>query len=233
MAGTNPGTTDLVEWWTLDETSGNRVGSHASHTATDTNTVTYDTGKQGNAAKFTRANSETLVISDHADFDISGNFTLGCWLWTAGAAGSSDTGLWWKDGAYELQFGGTGGANDHKIYFYTNGGLRTTSTTAFNDSAWHFVICEYDGTNCTIYVDNSQDAQGAFSSAVTTNSNDVYIGTRNLANSYYEGLIDEMFLYARALSANEREWLYNDGDGRTYSDLSVVVETFIPKIIMF
>ena len=48
----NPGTTGLVSYWALDETSGTRYDSHGSNDLTDNNTVGYTTGVQGNAADF-------------------------------------------------------------------------------------------------------------------------------------------------------------------------------------
>ena len=50
MAEVNPGTTDLVSWWELNEESGTRVDAHGSNDLADNETVLYGTLVQGNAA---------------------------------------------------------------------------------------------------------------------------------------------------------------------------------------
>lgn len=234
MAPINPGITNLIAWWTLNETSGNRADSHTGeHTAADNNTVTYDTGKISNAAKFTRTNSEYLLVTDHDDFDVTGAFSIGCWVKSSAAAANSDTAIFTKgDGAaYGIHFAGTAGANDHKIYFVINAGIRATGTTVFNDNTWHFIIVVYNLTTAKIYVDNSEDGTGNYSSAVTATADNLTVGKR--AAQYYDGLCDELFMYSKALDADERTWLYNSGDGRTYTDVNPPPSTFIPKVIMF
>ncbi len=70
----SPGTTNLVSWWKLDESSGNRSDSQSNNLLTDNNTVTSIAGKKNNAAHFTLANSEYLSIPDNSSVSMgSGN----------------------------------------------------------------------------------------------------------------------------------------------------------------
>ena len=56
---------DLVAYWNLNETSGDRADATGNgHTLTDNNTVGYATGKINNAASFVAANSGYLSIAD-------------------------------------------------------------------------------------------------------------------------------------------------------------------------
>jgi uncharacterized repeat protein (TIGR01451 family) len=63
---TNPGTTNLAAWWTMDERSGTREDSHVNnYDLTDNNTVGYnDMGVQGRAASFVAASQERLTVQD-------------------------------------------------------------------------------------------------------------------------------------------------------------------------
>src|SRR5574341_2164717 len=55
---------NLISFWELEEASGTRLDATASdNDLTDNNTVTQATGKVGNAAQFTRANTEYLSIA--------------------------------------------------------------------------------------------------------------------------------------------------------------------------
>ena len=71
---------NLVSWWSLDETSGDRVDSHGSNDLTDTNTVLYAAGKQSNAADFETSNSESLLKSDTADLSFTSDFSWAGWI---------------------------------------------------------------------------------------------------------------------------------------------------------
>ena len=51
-------TDNLIAFWQLEEASGVRYDSEGSNNLTDNNTVTSATGVVGDAAQFTRSNSE-------------------------------------------------------------------------------------------------------------------------------------------------------------------------------
>jgi len=78
---TNPGTTGLSAWWSLDETSGTRNDSHGSNHLTDNNTVGYTSGVKSNAATFIAANNESLSISDNAALSMGDiSFSVCAWV---------------------------------------------------------------------------------------------------------------------------------------------------------
>ena len=96
------------------------------------------------------------------------------------------------------------------------------SVAVVNDGNWHFACAVYDGSDKIIYIDGSEDNRnvnahtglnlgtgatrfgfmGDGSEATTFN------GTRN--NFYYEGLLDEIKIYDRALTGSEVLDLFNN-----------------------
>ena len=40
-----------------------------------------------------------------------------------------------------------------------------------------------------------------------------------MSGDYFDGLIDEAFFYKRILTPDEIDWLYNNGQGRSYAEL--------------
>jgi hypothetical protein len=54
-----------------------------------------------------------------------------------------------------------------------------------------------------------------------TTYNDIRFGrhARIGVEAGIKGIVDEMFIYRRALNDDERSWLYNDGMGRAYNNL--------------
>ena len=86
----------------------------------------------------------------------------------------------------------------------------TIAATPVNDGQWHHVACVLDSlpspssTNVKFYVDGQLDTVvGGSPVAINTVAlNDVLIGT-DIQNRYFDGVIDEVRIYNRALSASE------------------------------
>lgn len=224
VAAAGPGTADLVSWWSLDETSGARADSHGSNNLADTNTVLYDTGKQGNAAYFERANNESLELSTGTPLGFGDeDFSVGAWV-------KADTlndgmGIIFKsrlgtDVAYLLMYNNA----DNRFRWYVQSGATNHFVDADTFGApatatWYFVVGVHDSVNDVIKISVNG---GAFDSEATTegsvaNSEPFVIG--DWGSKEWDGLIDEAFVFGKALSADDITWLYNSGAGRQYSDL--------------
>jgi hypothetical protein len=101
-----------------------------------------------------------------------------------------------------------------EVAFYNSNAIlyRASSTSTFNDNQWHHAVGTFDGSNLRIYVDGN--LQG---SLVTTTQ--VYYPATGAAaigrdgdnnTGYFSGLIDEVRIYNRALTADEVTDLYNN-----------------------
>lgn len=240
----NPGTANLVSYWSLEEASGTRADSHGSNDLTDNNTVTNTTGIQGNAAVFDNANSEFLNISDGAQSGLdlgTGVFGVSFWCRTSnttdlqqpfmkGNAGSGGSwyGVYPATGPATLTFG-----------FACDNGTSidiATNSTTINDGSWHHIVATRNGSNLQLYVDNGSPGSGTDNSRNVSSSQEFAIGYRPVNNiRYWDGEIDEFGIWTMALSADHVSWLYNSGSGRTYSDISGGGggNAFIPRVVSF
>jgi len=81
------------------------------------------------------------------------------------------------------------------------------------DTKWHHYACTYDGTTEILYVDGVNVASASVSGTLdTASANVVTIGTHPTAdNGTWNGFIDQVRIYNRALSANEVKQLYSSG----------------------
>jgi hypothetical protein len=236
-APTNPGTTNLIAWWSMDETSGTRYDSHSSNNLTDNNTVGYETGIINNSANFVSTNSEYLSKSSTTDLQNGNNsWTLNMWAYiSSNPAGVQ--GIFSKDEEsvnkreYRITLGTTG-----KILFYIfdSGGSEATyleSTTTLNTNAWNFVSIKKDlavGTYGTLYIqinDESPKTKTLTDYYNAEGSGLLAIGSIKGSGYYFTGRLDEISFYKRALSQDEITWLLNSGSGRTYGDLAPPTET--------
>jgi hypothetical protein len=221
--------TSLVAYWKLDETSGNRADSAGANTLTDTNTVTYATGIISNAAKFTKANSEKLTINDNAALSMGDiDFTISLWVYWAVEPSTTNTlqsllckgEAWDISRAYHIFYWNP--ANGDRIGFfvgnYTAGAsLAAASLGAPAETTWYHVVAWHDSVANTI---NIQVNGGTVDSAgLTTGScDDGDAFTLGCAGDKYyaEAYIDEVAIWKRVLTAQERQALYAAGAGWTH-----------------
>ena len=82
------------------------------------------------------------------------------------------------------------------------------STTSIDDGAWHYVTGRYDGSSLQVWVDGNLEASRSVSGVRMVNTNyGVELGGL-LQRSHYEpykfkGWLDEVRIYARALTPSE------------------------------
>jgi hypothetical protein len=75
---------------------------------------------------------------------------------------------------------------------------------------WHYVTGVYDGSNLRIYVDGVQESSTNIGSVVAyTGTDPLWIGKD--PNRWFNGMVDEVRIYNRALSAGEVQRLYDLG----------------------
>lgn len=205
----------LQAYWRCDEASGTREDTKGANDLADNNTVTATTGKVGDCAVFTAANSEYLNIADNPELSTGPgvSFTLACWIFPttidaniraiAGKNGIADP--------YALFIW-----NDDKIRWALNNGAKEVrSASALTVNTWYHVIAEYDSGagEMRLYV-NDGAAQTTTGVSDTSDTADTfYVGIYSASSFPYDGRIDELFFTKRLLTSGERTALYNSGSG--------------------
>jgi hypothetical protein len=219
FGGADPMLTDMVGWWSLDETSGMRYDSHGSLNLTDRNTVLYDTGKQGNAASFVYTNSEDLVNTDAAALQLS-TFDLFFW-WKSPAIFASNDGVismgaiggldnWWVGTASGTQiiFDGKNAAGIN---------INDLSFSPVAPSTWYFIRAQSRAASNIIvmYVDTVGQGSSVCTGGLSTAGNDFCIGSRR-GSGYGTQLVDEVVIFNALQSSEIAGRLWNSGNGMAY-----------------
>lgn len=209
-----------VGWWKLDETSGTSFAdsTYEGNAATSSNSPTFTSGVYSGALTFNGSN-QYLSASDAALPSGSSARTIEAWFKTTtvltnstyvGILGygtnSNNEAIF-----FELGDGGTwGNGTDFGISQYGN--AIGASNYTVNDGNWHFGVATFDGTTWRIYVDGLLRA----SSVLTTNT--VNTGTMTIGkdtlNNYWNGSIDDVRVYSRALADYEIYAQYVAGVGQ-------------------
>ena len=229
-------TDGLVAYWKLEESGGTRDDQKGPHDLTDNNTVTQAAGKVGTAAQFTAANSEYLSIADNADLS-AGDIPLAIAFWVYFDNTTGNPALVSK---FDM-----GVENDREYVIYHEGGFRFDGrggVTGFSiggggaaaNGTWHFVVAWHDPVANTVNMEVNGGAQ-SFSAAHSAGINDTtarfVIGTHSGApGNFLSGRIDEVGVWKKVLTAQERTDLYNAGQGNTYLNPSATTQASDPDI---
>lgn len=90
MAGIDSATVLMLHCDGVDEATSFPDASASSHTVTANGTAQVDTAQQqfGTASCLLDGNSDYLTIPDSADWDLSGDFTLECWIRPSAVTGT-------------------------------------------------------------------------------------------------------------------------------------------------
>lgn len=219
---------NLVSYWSLEEASGTRADAHGGHTLSDNNTVTSGTGKVGTAAQFTAANSESLSASDHDDFSINGDFSVLAWVKPSALGASTFRRVATKDDVGSNRewslYISDGGNVVLEVFDSVSGFIQASSSAITSDgNTWSCLISTYTAADkkARVYVNAGSEAvSAALTNGPGNTTSGFYIGTASDGSFQdMDGLIDEVGIWGKLLTSDERTWLYNSGSGRSYADI--------------
>jgi hypothetical protein len=197
--------TGLVAAYGFDEGSGTAVrdSSGASNHGTVSGAAWTTAGRFGNALRFDGVN-DLVSVPDADSLDLAGGMTLEVWV------RPSTLGSVWRTAILKEQPGNL----VYALYATTNsarpseelylGGYRSlagVSTLAAN--AWTHLTATYDGATQRLYVGGAQVSSRAQTGALSASNGALRIGGNSVWGEWFEGSIDEVRVYNRALSAAE------------------------------
>lgn len=215
--------TDDLAYWQLDEASGNAVDDVSSAELTPYNTPTQnETGKLGKAVTFTAASSEYMGSID-GTFELQ-EFTVTAWVKSTvnGATCTIVDNRHWSGNGWSLYIGAEWDNNGAAVFFLTDGTNHQNvyASETFEDiadGAWHLVIATFDGSNVYLYVDNVQEATAAWAHTITYTDCQLTIGSSSGGTeNFMDGTIDEVGVWEKVFTSDERTELWNSGTGVTY-----------------
>jgi len=80
------------------------------------------------------------------------------------------------------------------------------------DGNWHNFVCSVGSSSISLYVDGVLQATGSHDNSLTTNNTAFEVGRgQHFDDNEFDGNIDEVRIYSRALLASEISYLYNKG----------------------
>ncbi len=197
---------DIKAEWHLDESSGTVIDSSPCNNNGNNFGATQGTaGKIGNAYSF-NGNDNYVSIPNSNGLDISGAITI--LMWVKPAVDSSQFHNSWNffiyqrnPLKYEIGYYNTDGPR-FKPYNEAGSNFDFSADAAFLASTWYHVAFVRQGSFLGIYINGVlADSRNDFSGNLRS-STETRIGG-NGGSSGFNGAIDEVVIYNRALSANE------------------------------
>ncbi|MFX1411599.1 MAG: LamG-like jellyroll fold domain-containing protein, partial [Promethearchaeota archaeon] len=200
----------LVGWWKGDGQAVNEVGAPCACYGSLYGGMDYDTGfaagKVGLAFKLDGTNDRVRVA--HTDAFNVNRLTVAAWVKCNASPDTPDQGIVGKGDAWSLSRNTYADAAILRIA----GAAVPGEVNSLGDDQWHHVVGAYDGSTVRLYVDGNLETSAPPPGTLPTNADDLWIGGRADCPQYgscFNGLIDEVRLYNRALTAAEVQALYD------------------------
>ena len=200
----NPTPSGLVAAYDFNESSGTSALDASGNGNTRTITgATRTSGKFGSALNFD-GKKDLVRINASASLNVSSEVTLEAWVNPAVTQGGWRTILQREAVAYWLHAS------------HDNGNLRPATGGTFNGgefwfpspssipvNSWSHLALTYDGNLLRLYVNGNVVASRAVTGSIQTNDKPLWIGGSEPFGEFFQGRIDEVRVYNRALSQSE------------------------------
>jgi hypothetical protein len=198
---------DIVSWWTGDGDADDSVGTNHG---TLVNEATFAEGMVGQAFSLDGVDDYVQAASP-SDLPLGSEArSMMLWFKTSRDLSSSTESALVQYGTanYNEMFALiTSGNAPGKLYFYGHGSDLAGSTTVQPDTWYHGAVT-YDGATVRLYVNGLQENEGSMPGLYTAlDANGLTIGNRP-GSSLWQGELDEVAIFNRALSAEEIAAIY-------------------------
>jgi chitodextrinase len=199
--GAGPG---LIAAWSFDEGTGASAADATGHGhAGAISGATWTTqGRFGNALSFDGLN-DWVTVGSSALLDLSSGMTVQAWVFPTATSGIRDVLL--KEGPsadiYNLYARNWRGLPESNVF--VGGSNKVAEGATLPANVWTHLAGTYDGSAVRLFVNGVQVGSAPISGAIATSSGVLRIGGNSLWGEFFQGRIDEVRIYNRALTAAE------------------------------
>jgi len=189
----------LLGWWKLDETSGSTCedSSGNDNDGSISGATINQTGHIDKAYDFDGSN-DRVTISKSTSIG-TGDYSVSCWLKTTS---TSRYRCFFCIGEYDPGFYLYRG---DQICVYDESRKVSNDNLDTDDGAWHHVAIVREGTGSgelKFYLDGDSVGTSTHSDSIP-NASYLYIGATEWDDEVFDGMIDDVRFYTRALTADE------------------------------
>ncbi len=195
-------TNGLVLWYRFDDGSGSSAldssGDGYTGVLQNASQLVWGTGVLGGDLIFSGSGNHVASPA----FPLANTFSVSCWV-NAATRNSAYARI--VESAYNSQYYLGFDATGTKLQWIVNSSVPpfgNITSPAINPGTWYFVTGTYDGATASLYVNGSLVSANALP-APSAQSLQVYIGSYRLPGWDFNGAMDDVRVYNRALSPSE------------------------------
>lgn len=202
---------NLVSWWPANGNPADLTGGNAGVLK---NGATFATGEVRKAFSFDGVDDYVQVAAPSGLPVGSSARTIDFWFQTpVDLTTSTESSLVQYGTAVSGEMFGliTSQNAPGKLYFFGDS-ADLAGTTTIQPNTWYHAAVTYDGTTVTLYLNGQLEASAPRALNTVIDGNGLTFGFRPDINAHWTGLIDEVEIFRRALSASEILGIYNAGN---------------------
>lgn len=201
---TQPPSLGLVGAWSFDETSGSTAGDASPHgNAGLISGASRVTGKYNGALNFDGVD-DWVTIEDDSTLDLTAGMTLEAWVKPETLGTTWRTVLIKEQSAqlaYALYANTDGGVPSGHVFTSGDIGVRGPAPLPVNQ--WSHLATTWDGATLRVFVNAVEVASTPLEGTAVESSGALRIGGNAIWPEWFDGAIDEVRVYDRALTAVE------------------------------
>jgi hypothetical protein len=201
--------TGAVAYYTFEEGAGTAVNDSAGDATVNNGTIVGTVSRVASRTGFGQAlsfNGGRVDVPDAANLDFTAAFTVEAWVNVTTAGNWRTVVMKGRGAVNQLSYAlyAQSGNTSPSGYMF-NGADREVMGTAMSANAWHHLAVTLGGGTLTLYVDGTARATRTGLGSITgTNAAPLQIGNNTVyTGENLVGLIDEVAIYNRALTATE------------------------------
>jgi hypothetical protein len=197
---------EMLGWWPGD---GNLNDIVAGNDAVDAGNVTFTTGEVGQAMTF-NGTSDYLTVANSPD--PNSEYSFDAWVyWNGNINTSSHDGIVVKNNAandndsYSMFIF----ADDNSLYNVLDGQTYATLANSVPVGQWFHVAQTFDGSTAKVYINGNLAT--SFNGSRGSSTGTLAFGNRAGGTHFFNGLLDEIETFSRALTQDEVRAIFNAG----------------------
>lgn len=208
----------LAGMWNFEDCSGTSASDNSPYNniATLNGTPAWSTDTptgRGCSLSFNGTN-QYVSVPAATSLNPSSAITLSAWVklnsYTPGGGTTDRSNIIVQPAYYYMSVNSTTGTLD--LYLAGPASSHTSSTSRVPLGKWTFIAVSYDGSSLKWFIDGKLDKTQAASGAMTVANVPVQIGGENPYGRYVNGLIDNVKIFSRAITAQEAQRMYAEGE---------------------
>jgi len=206
----------MVSYWTFDDADLNASDDPTDYmgvnNGTNVGATTGVSGQVGEAFDFDGEDDYVALGTGDIVEGLSAT-TISAWIKTSQTTRGFIAGeTYWTMAHIEI---GLHGPGTLRAAFDASGPTTFDTTEAYNNNNWHHVVGTYNGTNAKLYINGVLNGTGADTSGSIATADRPSIGAFmdgvGGTIGYFNGSIDEVAIFNRALNSSEISDLYDLG----------------------